>query len=227
MKIVINSHSKSNIALQHLLESLKKNDIYFCDIIVVIGGHFNLSNYEITKSENENENENITYIRANHNSIDFTGLIALLELYKNNISEYYVYLHDTCRIGKDFYNKIKSLDLTNVTSIRINTRFSMNIGIYSQSIINNFENFLLSTKNTDENLCMKYKIDGVKWEDYIFKNDKNNIILENYNSSQYKNRTDPVDYYKTGTMRIIEYYPNLDLYKFKANWGQKNYFLNV
>lgn len=100
MKIVINSHSKSNIALQHLLESLKENDIYYCDIIVVIGGHFNLNNYEITKSENENEN--ITYIRANHNSIDFTGLIALLELYKNNISEYYVYLHDTCRIGKNF-----------------------------------------------------------------------------------------------------------------------------
>lgn len=74
---------------------------------------------------------------------------------------------------------------------------------------------------------MKYKIDGVKWEDYIFKNDKNNIILENYNSSQHRNRTDPIDYYKTGTMRIVEYYPNLDLYKFKANWGQKNYFLNV
>ena len=77
MKIVINSHSKSNIALQHLLESLKENDINYCDVIVVIGGHYNLNNYEITKDEN------ITYIRANHNSIDFTGLITLLELYSN------------------------------------------------------------------------------------------------------------------------------------------------
>lgn len=218
MKIVINSHCKSNIALQHLLESLKENDINYCEIIVVIGGHYNLSNYEITK--NENENENITYILANHNSIDFTGLIALLELY-NNINEYYVYLHDTCRIGKDFYNKIKSVDLTNVTSIRINTRPSMNIGIYSQIIINNFEKFLLSTKNTNEDECMKYKLNCIDNEDYIFKNDKNNIILENYNSlyHYHKYTTGPSDYYKTGTMRIVEYYPNLDLYKIKANWG--------
>ena len=33
MKIVINSHAKSNIALQHLLESLKENDINYCDVI--------------------------------------------------------------------------------------------------------------------------------------------------------------------------------------------------
>lgn len=46
----------------------------------------------------------ILHIRANDNSIDFTGLITLLELY-NNINEYYVYLHDTCKIGKIFIIK--------------------------------------------------------------------------------------------------------------------------
>ena len=116
MKIVINSHSKSNIALQHLLESLRENDINYCSIIVVIGGYYSLSDYEITKDEN------ITYIRANHNSIDFTGLITLLELY-NNTNEYYLYLHDTCKIGKNFYNKLKSIDLTDVSSIKINKLF--------------------------------------------------------------------------------------------------------
>ena len=139
MKIVINSHANSNIALQHLLESLKENDINYCDVIVVIGGYYNLNNYEISKDEN------ITYIHANHNSIDFTGLITLLELY-NNTNEYYVYLHDTCKIGKNFYKKIKSIDLTNVSSIKINKIFSMNIGIYSQRIINEFKDFLLSKK---------------------------------------------------------------------------------
>jgi len=217
MKIVINSHIKSNIVLQHLLESLKENDINYCDIIVVIGGHYNLSNYEIT------QNENITYIHANHNSIDFTGLITLLELYYNDINEYYVYLHDTCRIGKEFYNKINSLDLTNVTSIKIVHPFSMNIGIYSQIIINDFKDFLLSTKNTNEKECMKYKLNAVAHEDYIFKNDTNNKLLDNYNGHSY---TGPTDYYNTGTMRIVEYYPNLDLYKIKANWNQGNWTLN-
>lgn len=214
MKIVINSHAKSNIALQHLLESLKENDIVI-DIIVVIGGHYNLNNYEITKDEN------ITYIRVNHNSIDFTGLITLLELY-NNTNDYYVYLHDTCKIGKNFYNKIKSIDLTNVSSIKINKRFSMNIGIYSQKIINQFNDFLLSKKNTNENECMKYKSINFN-EDYIFNNDPNNKLLDNYDAWNY---TGPSDYYNTGTMRIVEYYPNLDLYKIKANWGQGTWTLN-
>lgn len=37
-------HAKSNIALQHLLESLKENYTNYCDVIVVIGGHYNLNN---------------------------------------------------------------------------------------------------------------------------------------------------------------------------------------
>lgn len=209
MKIVINSHINSNIALQHLLESLKENDINYCDVIVVIGGYYDLDNYEITKDEN------FTYIRANHNSIDFTGLITLLELY-NNTNEYYVYLHDTCKIGKKFYDKIKSIDLTDVSSIKINKDFSMNIGIYSQRIINEFKDFLLSKKNTNQNECMRYKSIDAN-EDYIFNNDTNNKLLDNYNGWSY---TGPTDYYNTGTMRITEYYPNLDLYKIKANWGQ-------
>lgn len=216
MKIVINSHSKSNIALQHLLESLKENDINYCEIIIVIGGYYDLNDYEITKDKN------ITYIRANHNSIDFTGLITLLELYYKDIDEYYLYLHDTCKIGKNFYKKLKSIDLTNVSSIKINKNFSMNIGIYSQKIINKFKNFLLNKKNTDESKCMQYKTVDYN-EDYIFNNDNNNKILDNYNDWNY---TGPTDYYNTGTMRIVEYYPNLDLYKIKANWGQGTWTLN-
>jgi hypothetical protein len=215
MKIVINSHVKSNIALQHLLESLKENDINYCDVIIVIGGYYKLNNYRIIK------NGNITYIHANHNSIDFTGLITLLELYYNDTNEYYVYLHDTCKIGKNFYNKIKSIDLTNVSSIKINKSFSMNIGIYSQSIINKFKDFLLSKKNTDENRCMEFK-SYCYCEDYIFNNDTNNKLLDDYDGWNY---TGPTNYYNTGTMRIVEYYPNLDLYKIKANWLDTNWTL--
>lgn len=217
MKIVINSHNKSNIALQHLLESMRKekefNDF---ELIIIIGGYYNNINYEINKIDN------ITYIKCNHNSIDFTGLITLSELYYDNISEYYLYLHDTCKIGVNFYKKIKSIDLTNISSIKINKFFSMNIGIYSQEIINNFKNFLSQKKNTHENKCMEFKSVNCN-EDYIFNNDKNNILLDNYDGWDY---TGPTDYYNTGTMRIVEYYPNLDLYKIKANWGKGRWTLN-
>jgi len=209
MKIVINSHINSCIALNHLLESL--DDCEY-EIIIVIGGYYHLKNYKIFKEKN------ITYIHSNHNSIDFTGLIVLAELYYK-VSEYYVYLHDTCKVGKDFYNKIKAIDLTNVSSIKIKKLFSMNIGIYSQKIINDFKEFLLTKKNVDENKCMEYKSLCVLYEDYIFKNDCNNIILDNYDGNIC---TEPIDYYKTGVMRIVEYYPNLDIYKIKANWFMRD-----
>jgi len=215
MKIVINSHTKSNLALEHLLESIKNNNVML-EIIVIIGGYYKNEDYKIFNDGN------IKYIHCNHNSIDFTGLITLLELYNKDIDEYYIYLHDTCKVGKDFYNKIKSIDLTNVSSIKIKKSYSMNIGIYSQKIINEFKDFLLSKKNTDENKCMEFKSKNFN-EDYIFNNDKNNIILDNYDEF---NATGPTDYYKTGTMRIIEYYSNIDLYKMKANWGQGTWTLN-
>ena len=139
-----------------------------------------------------------------------------MELYSGDLDEYYVYLHDTCKVGNNFYKKIKSIDLTNVSSIRINWGFSMNIGIYSQKIINAFKSFL-SIKNTDE--CkMSLKTYVVSHEDFIFKNDPTNIVLDNYDGWSY---TGPTDYYNTGTMRIVEYYQNLDLFKIKANWHWK------
>lgn len=215
MKIVINSHINSNIALEHLLESLRENDINTFPIIIVIGGHYYLNDYNII------EDGNITYIHANHNSIDFTGLITLMELY-GDTNEHYMYLHDTCKIGNQFYEKLKSINLTNVSSIKINKLFSMNIGIYSQNIINQFKDFLLSKKNRDEDRCMEFK--SINFcEDYIFNNDPNNLLLDNYDGHNY---TGPTNYYNTGTLRIVEYYPNLDLYKIKANWGQKNWTLN-
>uniref|UniRef100_A0A6C0F166 Glycosyltransferase n=1 Tax=viral metagenome TaxID=1070528 RepID=A0A6C0F166_9ZZZZ len=220
MKIVINSNDKGNVALNHLLESMKSCEEYNeYEIIIVIGGYYaNTDCYDIS------QHENITYIKCNFNNLDLTGLTTLMELYSHDVDAYYVYLHDTCKVGKKFYKKIKSIDLTNVSSIRINKIFSMNIGIYSQKIINSFQTDL-SIKNTDESKMMLLKTQSVCHEDIIFKNDVNNIILDNYDGWNY---TGPTDYYNTGTMRIVEYYENLDLFKIKANWYWKDVWcLNV
>jgi hypothetical protein len=211
IKIVINSHKKSTIALNHLLESMKSNsDFLSFQHIIFIGGYYENKDYII------NDKENIRYIYCNHNSIDFTSLIGLSEIDQYNQSNnYYFYMHDTCKIGDIFYKKLKNINLTNVTSIKIHGRYSMNIGVYSQKIINKFKDFLLTKKNTDEKKCMQFKTINYN-EDYIFHNDTNNFLLENYYGWFPKG---PLDYYNTGTMRIIEHYPNVDLYKIKANWG--------
>jgi hypothetical protein len=209
MKIVINSHNKSQIALDHLLESMKKHEeFYTYDVIIAIGGYYDYPDYKIEKVDN------ITYIYCNHNSIDYTGLIALYELYSKN-EEQYFYLHDTCRVGDDFFKKLKSLTLEGVAHVKLNRNFSMNMGVYAQNLINKFGYYLLTKKNTDESRCMEFKIHFE--EDFIFNNSSEGYVLDNYNGWNY---TGPTDYYGTGVMRIVEYYPNIDLYKMKANWGQ-------
>jgi hypothetical protein len=218
MKIVINSYIKNTIALNHLLDSMKQQSEFTrYDVFVMIGGYYNNKCYEIYRSVEKVDN--ITYIRCNHNSIDFTGLITLLELYSKNEDEYYFYLHDTCKIGDNFFKKLESIDLTNVSSIKLNKWFSMNMGIYSQKIINQSKEFLLSKKNTDESRSMEFKCVNFQ-EDFIFNNDPNNILLDNYDGPECNG--EQVDYYNTGTMRIVEYYPNIDLYKIKANWREKS-----
>jgi hypothetical protein len=211
MKIVINSHNKNSVALQCLINSIIAcNEYKNYEFIVVIGGYYTMDvDYGIKK-------DNIfTYIFCNHNSIDYTGLITLLDIYSDNVGEYYFYLHDTCMIGKDFFNKLNAIDLTNVSSVRILKVQSMNIGVYSQKVINEFREFLLSRKNTDESKCMAFK-NSAEGEDYIFNNDANNFTLaaDGYYAFE------PSDFYNTGTMRRVEWYTNIDLYKIKANWGQ-------
>ena len=231
MKIVINSHRKSDIALNHLLRSMQQQKEFaeFQTIIVVGGFYENEEEYVVETTDY------ITKIKSKHNSIDFTGLICLLELYglgkdENETyveeEEYYFYMHDTCRIGKRFYEKLKEINMQNRLSMRLNVPFSMNMGVYSQTVINQFRDFLLSKKNPDENRLFEFKTVDIQ-EDYIFRNDLSNFTLNNYDNSDGKNVTKrAINFYGTGTLRIVEYYPDIDLYKMKANWGQGKWTLD-
>ena len=219
MKIVINSHKKGTIALDHLLDSMRKcEEFNEYTIFVCIGGFYDILGYELKQEGN------IVYIYCHHNSIDFTGLITLSELFSNDIDEHYMYMHDTCRVGEQFFKKLKSIDLTNVSSIMMTRPYSMNIGIYSQKIINEFKDFLQAQKNTDEANCMRFKM--YHNEDHIFNTDPNSYVLDDQYTKE-KDITGPTDYYNTGTMRVVEYYQNFDLYKIKANWGQGSWTLNL
>ena len=50
MKIVIN-YTQNLVLLESFIRKFKRNDINYCDIIVVIGGYYDLKDYEITKDK--------------------------------------------------------------------------------------------------------------------------------------------------------------------------------
>jgi hypothetical protein len=221
MQIVINSNKNFTKALDKLLSSLENCKEYNdYNIIVCIGGYYELNNnYEILKLK-----DNLMYIKVSHNSIDFTGLITVLENEKL-FDNYFFYLHDTCVVGTNFLKILKEVSLENITTYKIKLRSSMNIGIYSLPIIKKNSDFLLKQKNLDKSNEMTKKKSGVSLEDYIFKND-NNVKVLNNPSGEHISRSKPIDYYNTGTMRVIDYYDGIDLYKIKANWKSNNLTLN-
>lgn len=215
LNIVINSYKDNEIALTKLISSLKKSPDYKkFPIYVFIGGYYDIS------TPLKSYNENITYIKCNHNSIDFTGLIGIMEFFPQN-DEYYFYLHDTCMVGPNFLDNISKINLNNVSSLRLKEYPSMNIGIYSNKLIHNNKSTLLELKNTDPNKTQEFKKKGVDMEDIIFRNDPNNKLINNKDNSLYVDG--PFDIYKTGIPRIIEYY-DLDLFKLKANWKIKDQY---
>ena len=198
----INSYEKTYPLLaQSLLESgVPAEDIYF-----FIGGF-----YEYAKIENEN---GINVYQVNHNSIDLTGLISVVDLELH--SDYWFLLHDTCKVGKQFYSKIKEFNYQSDTVALNDIRCaSMNIGAYKMEYLYKIKQQLFQFKNQNysaDNMKL-FKQLGIKYE---------SIFLDKtyyYNYSLWTNNGIE-DVYDTGVLRQVEVYPDIDLIKYKANYN--------
>lgn len=215
IRVVINSHKNSTTALNILLNSLKEcPEFHTFEILVCVGGFYDIADYIVTTDGN------IKYIRCNHNSIDYTGLITIMDLFLDN-NDTYLYLHDTCKVGPLFFKNVSKLKLHEPMRL-CNSCPSMNIGVYTAETIRANQAFLKSRKNLSEDKSQTFKIQAVLLEDHIF----NNSRVSN-SMCRYPAVFPPKDIYGTGVLRITEYYDCLDLYKYKANWAQKSsYELN-
>jgi hypothetical protein len=203
--ILINSHTSNAVAVDTLLKSMRENRMVNAfKLIIVIGGH----------SEYSHETrDGVLYVHANHNSIDNTALIAVLEYPLLSYYSPFVYLHDTCLVGRKFFERIGSLPVA--SSIRMTACSpSMNIGLYTKEVLEAQRPFLMSMKVTNPFMLLDMKRRAIETEDFIFTHDPScvklpcELVIE-----------EPSDPYKTGTVRRVEHYSSFDLYKLKANWG--------
>jgi len=191
-----------------IVNSLIQSGINTSDILIVEGG------WDVKSSTKEND---IQYIKVNHNSFDLTSFIEIIE--SNIESDYWLLLHDTCRVGKNFKNIIDSFELNFEKMSVIHGSPSMSIGIYKHSYLIKHKDLILSYKNID------YSSEGIRLaklkagagEDVLFK-----LTDCDRFSMGVARITQPVDinWYPTNTHRLQEYFPQLDLYKLKGNWGQ-------
>jgi hypothetical protein len=212
IKIAINTvNNFSNKTLPIVIPSLLNAGIEKSDIYIFEGGH---------KVRSVNNYEGINYIKTNHNSIDFTALIDIVE---NEINfDYWFMMHDTCSVGLNFKNLLYANDIFNYQKIALRNKPSMNIGIYNYSYLKKHKDFILTYKNENDSIesliAMKNKQiieeDSLLWMTVDSPTGICNMHLPDVQIIGVEN------FYQTETPRIIEYHARLDLYKYKSNWGQ-------
>lgn len=199
-----------------VIKSLLENGIPPQDIYFIVGG------YDVVRESITDEGVNL--IQVNQNSIDYTGLIAVVE--QDIQADYWILLHDTCYIGPKFYPTILGYTYGSAPAVALSSDLSMNIGAYSWSYLQEIKEDLMHYRNTDfsETAIQKWKQRGIADEDRF---------LSAYRSSYHytslpRTSSGPVDIYGTSVLRMVEYFPGVDFYKVKANWYNKaNYELSV
>lgn len=209
IKICINSvKSYSEKTLPIIIPSLINSGIRTEDIFVFEGGY---------SKRNIIQKDEYTLIQTDHNSIDFTGLIDIVE-YEIE-SDYWFYIHDTCKVGLNFKKLLYNIPKNFPDKIALHHINSMNIGSYKYSYLMKHKNKLMKIKNQDysEKKLKKLKEWNIFCEDYILYNLLDSETFKyNENISDYIIIDEPSWYGEN--KRIIEFYPQLDLYKAKANY---------
>lgn len=212
IRFAISSHNAFYKTTYHvIINSLLKSGVPANDIFFFIGGN---DKYERLDSQ-------VNLYKVDHNSIDFTGLISVLDLGLE--SDYWFLLHDTCYVGQDFYKKVCNFTYDSEI-VKLSSGISMNIGSYSQVYLNSIKDQinLYKNQNYDNESLQVLKRRLIQDEDCFFKGD--NVPFYSINNSS----DDPIDFYNNGILRIVEHYNDIDLHKVKANWcGKSVYELNL
>jgi len=206
----INFHEKtySRLVDSLLVCGIPPEDIYF-----FIGG---CETYE------EIHGQGVHVWKVDHNSIDFTGLVSVVDLKIE--SDRWFLLHDTTYVGTDFYCKVKEKKSSSKV-IDMSQLFSKNMGSYSQEYLNEitptllerYKNKDLSIESTREFKAMNVKTENIFLKAEEFFNMEKPIITEH-----------KIDFYGTNTPRSIQYYPGVDLYKVQSYYNSPgNYNIQI
>lgn len=199
-----------------IVKSLINAEINPKNIFVIEGGY----DARVVKQRDTH-----THIFTNHNSLEYTGLIDIVEY--EMISDYWFNIHDTCKVGSKFKNLLYNIPQDLPNKIALRNHPSMSIGSYRYDYLIKHKQRLLDIKNTDysRESLQHWKKLGIDMEDYmLYKlSDSPTLRYNPHISDSGWNIIQDEDWYNTNIKRRIEYHPSLDLYKSKSNWEVKSW----
>lgn len=221
--LLINSHiTYLNNSCKKLLVTIEKyiDDFPKEKIFIFAGGCSQSVGYQNSTFDG------FQLINCPISNFDFTTFIALLET-DLPIKKFF-FIHDTCVIGPKFFQLISNFDRSHLCKPLL-THSSMNMGMYDIDAIETTRDFLCSVKNEDysENTLQNVKSQSIMYEDALF----NQIKYVDFYSNGPTWHPDGdfySDFYGTEHRRKIEYYPEIDLLKMKANFNLgSRYIINL
>jgi hypothetical protein len=207
IKIAIASTSKyaaetyPRIVTSLLISGVAPNDIFF-----FIGGYETISR--------QTTSDGVHAVLTDHNSFDFGPLITISELKLK--ADYWFLIHDTSWVGEGFYKKLLNVPLISSNISLQRNGMSMNIGLYQADYINRNADILAAYKNKDytQDGLTRAKNHAVLTEDILF--DKRSFL----NRSPVITHG-PMNIYSKSVLRVVEEYSDIEIFKIKANWGQR------
>jgi hypothetical protein len=201
--IVSSSQKYLDVVLPKLLSSLRRTQNR---IIIAIN--------ECGKGETLTQG-NITFHYSHNSSYDYIVPIVALSLLEND--DHFFWLHDTCEVGPKFdeiannfsYQKYEFVDVFNGYC---------NFGIYSIPFVRKDQEWIFAQRNITKHQAIENETRWINLYPTWAPNSKTGRFPDRDGLPTYK-QLEYRDVYGTGQQRMVEYYSNVDLYKFKANVG--------
>lgn len=201
MKIGISSHVSYSIPLERCVESLLEAGFSKDEVYAFVG---------CDDGGDYIEREGPCGIRAYsvpHNSFDFTAMISVLDL---DLEDSWMFVHDTITVEPKFADVVRAADGVDVLALTKECP-SMNMGLFSWKRLQSIRDELGKFRNATKRAC-------VNSEDVFLKGC-------GAMNSTWREDKGQKDVYGAGTTRIVEYYPDVGVYKYKANWVVKDVYL--
>ena len=224
MAIIVNSHVKSSDATNCLANNMLSRGLNNTStVIFVLGG--------AAEPTEQVDRHNFTWIRVTHDAIDFNGLIWAKD---NFVGHWFVYVHDTVLFGKKINSILSRLQHSEPSTRKMRRHPSMNMGTYLTTDLRRApvnERLAYIKQISGQLNTTEMKLQGLLDEDVVFKLLSaptmggwkftiTNWLFRMHRRVQGKREFDriPIDVYGSGTLRAQSYHPNLDLFKFSANY---------
>lgn len=159
--------------------------------------------------------DGITHHFLDHHSNENSLFITVLE--KELYSEYWFLIHDTARVGSNFKTLLYNIPENKPEKVAMTTFPSGSMGSYRYDYLQTQKEKIFALKN-------EWRLAAATNEDIILWKTEPPAVCYN-GFEEYCCRVIDTDdnWFETSTKRRTEYYPSLDLYKNKSNWGQHMY----